>query len=260
MTDKQLETIADYYVTTPKHLVPPWVYGLWSVAYNRQLNHDSGLEWDYGLLRDQELLVQHRYAGHSDHVELPFQTMSKLWEILRERRDILQLSANPVPRAMYIPALDSRWVLCPAGPLCDVPGCRAAHGLCELRAPNEAAQLQPDAWTEGVDRWFGQAMRPSQLHLIRGYLGITLVGEVPAWVDGLMLQIGGEEVSHDSLLQWDFGLSLDQEILCANRGGGVPPFETMYELWNMLGQRRKRFEAEEEDETMAVQQLHWAER
>ena len=86
------------------------------------------------------------------------------------------------------------------------------------------------------------------------------LGRFQRGVNGLMLQLGGEDMSRESLLQWDYGLSLDQEIPCLNRGRGPLPFDTMYDVWDMLGHRRKVFEAEEEDESMAVQQVHWAER
>ena len=43
-------------------------------------------------------------------------------------------------------------------------------------------------------------------------------------------------------LEWDYGLSMDLELLSNNRGGGVP-LELMPGLWDTMGQRREKMQA-----------------
>ena len=37
---------------------------------------------------------------------------------------------------------------------------------------------------------------------------------------------------------WDYGLSMDLELLCVRRQGGSVPFKFMPDLWRILEERR----------------------
>ena len=44
-------------------------------------------------------------------------------------------------------------------------------------------------------------------------------------------------LERDRYLQWDYGLSMDLELLCHHRKGRVP-FEFLPHLWTILSRRR----------------------
>ena len=96
-------------------------------------------------------------------------------------------------------------------------------------------------WDLGVDRRFGQAMSPGQLARIGRYYARTPFGEHPQWVFGLYHMISGQGWGAAAFLEWDYGLSMDVELLLRNRSGGVP-FEFMHGLWVTMGQRRERMQ------------------
>ena len=100
----------------------------------------------------------------------------------------------------------------------------------------------------GVDRWFGQPMRPSQLQSILRYHRHCRRGECPPWVYGLLIMIGGKECL-GRRRQWDYGLCMDLTMLCAHRESAAPvntsggrfeaaPFSFMPMFWSVLTSRR----------------------
>ena len=79
-----------------------------------------------------------------------------------------------------------------------------------------------NAWLEWVDRWFGQGMTVEQVDIIHLYSRQTSSRHLPQWVYGLRyLSPGSEQWLQDNYLQWDYGLSMDLELLCHHRAGSV---------------------------------------
>ena len=132
------------------------------------------------------------------------------------------------------PSVRDLWRLrvCKDGICCQHPNCVFAHRLCELRAPNELYSLYNQACVEGVDR-FGQDMKPAQLQLIKEYYYRTPDREVPPWVCGLRYVYSDEILERDRYMQWDYGLTLDLELLCHHREGPLP-FVFLPRLWTIL--------------------------
>ena len=90
------------------------------------------------------------------------------------------------------------------------------------------------AWSDGIDRWFGQTMTSQQLNIIHDYSMNTHKCDMPQWVYGLrFINPGSEPRLCGRYLQWDYGLSLDLQLLRHHRGGAMP-FEFMPHLWTLL--------------------------
>ena len=132
-----------------------------------------------------------------------------------------------------------RTQLCRHGAEHSYPQCRFAHRLCDLRAPNEMARHYDHAWKTGaIDRWFGQAMTIEQQNTIVGYWKVTPDREVPPWVCGLRFAYNDcAPLERDRYQQWDFGLTMDLELLCFHRHGPLP-FVSMPHLWTIMQRRR----------------------
>ena len=96
-------------------------------------------------------------------------------------------------------------------------------------------------WRGGTawNRWYGQPMKPEQTDIIITYYQQTTTYEVPAWAHGLRYVSCGEESEWDRHMQWDYGLAMDQELLCLHRRGRLP-FDLMPNLWETLNDRRCR--------------------
>ena len=105
-----------------------------------------------------------------------------------------------------------RILLCPDGGACRHDNCPYAHRLCELRPPNESDRLYPEIWAAGVDRWYGQALPEEQLLIV---------------------------------MEWDYGLSMDLQLLSSLRGGELP-FDYMPGLWQLLVDRDRELAIEQE--------------
>ena len=116
---------------------------------------------------------------------------------------------------------------------CTFEDCSFAHQLSELRAPHERDQHYDQAWKEGVDGWYGQIMTKDQISIIKRYLRDTPLRDAPAWVNGLRYATDAKHLDEDHYIQWDYGLSMDLEMLCNHRRGRVP-FEFMPHLWTIL--------------------------
>ena len=241
MQQQQVDLILKFYTQTPNHTMPQWAHGLISIL--------GGPEWD----GDQDMICQYRRGGYGlvyPRRELPFHVIPALWPTLHARRNAMQAMANgnnPPPRCWQNIQWeadsqdgDLRHRLCPQGSTCDGiwSHCKYAHGLSELKAPVEDEELRPEVWSEGVDRWFGQAMRPSQLQLISRYHRQCRRGECPSWVYGLLIMIGGQPRMWSLRRQWDYGLCMDLNMLCEHRGTAVVPFSFMPMFWSALRSRR----------------------
>ena len=57
--------------------------------------------------------------------------------------------------------------------------------------------------------------------------------DAPPWVNGLRYATDAKTLDEDHYIQWDYGLSMDLEMLCNHRRGRVP-FEFMPHLWTIL--------------------------
>ena len=107
------------------------------------------------------------------------------------------------------------------------------------------------AWREGVDRWFGQTMTSEQLNIINHYSIQTHMSELPQWVYGLRYTTPGSEYGlYGRYLQWDYGLTMDLELVCHHRGGPLP-VEFMPHLWTILTARRERLGTSMNDTLMS---------
>ena len=116
-----------------------------------------------------------------------------------------------------------RTKLCRHGPHHKHPQCLFAHRLCDLRAPNEMKRHYGEAWEAGIDRWFGQPMKDAQMLTIEAYWKETPDREVPPWVCGLCYAVHDSAPrERDRYQQWDFGLTMDPELLCFHRHGPLP--------------------------------------
>ena len=97
------------------------------------------------------------------------------------------------------------------------------------------------AWRDGVDRWYGQAMKQEHVDLIVKYYNQAPDWELPLWVRGLHYVITGQHVERDRYQEWDYGLNMDLELLCHHRRGRLL-FEFSRDLWQILGARRDRLQ------------------
>ena len=244
MTREQVDRIATYYEDTPHGEVPQWVHGLLWMTRGEQWIGAVCLQWDYGLEMDQHMLRVRRRGS------LPFEVMDGLWAAMHTRRVHLRAFAAPEAAGDYARLDDPqsrdrvRWrtQLCKYGPQCRLEKCWRAHRLCDLRAPDEVDARQDAIWSCGVDRWFGQTMSRYQLDLIGMYYGETAPGDYPQWVFGLLRMVSGGAWEGDVYLEWDYGLSMDAELLGVYRRD-VLPFEYMPGLWASLQTRRQELRA-----------------
>ena len=141
--------------------------------------------------------------------------------------------------------------LCRYGPHCSQTNCTFAHRLCDLRAPNELDRFYESAWLDGVDRWFGQVMTAEQLQIIHEYSIRALICDLHQWLYGLRFIVPESESRlFGWYLQWDYGLSMDIELLCRHRGGWLP-FEFMPHLWTILEVRRVELAPTMDDASMS---------
>ena len=131
--------------------------------------------------------------------------------------------------------------LCVHGRGCDYPDCRFAHGLDELRSPDESRVSFSDQWRLcRVDRFYGQRMSAEQLERIKTYFHGTPTSDLPLWVIGLNLLDTRCECVMGFAYSWDFGLSSDHRELVDRRYDRECPFDTYERLWDRLEARRER--------------------
>jgi len=107
-------------------------------------------------------------------------------------------------------------------------------------------QLYDDAWKDGVDRWYGQIMQPEQMNHFSYYYEKTQFFDVPDWARGLHYVWKGPHVLSDRYHMWDYGLTMDVELLRRSRGGRLP-FEFMPNLWIILGARHGQLRAQTQE-------------
>ena len=134
--------------------------------------------------------------------------------------------------------------LCRHGPEHSVGDCPYAHSLSLLRGPIESRERRPLAWAwHRVDRFYGQFMTDRQLVLFRLYWDHPSSSrDRPTWAICLYLLEEGVQDRWAFDLPWDFGLSLDLQMLLRDRNfdGAAPrpPFRFYTALWGRLHRRR----------------------
>ena len=121
--------------------------------------------------------------------------------------------------------------------------CDFAHSLCELRPPVEIRHRRGHQWdASSVDRFYGQCMSREQIRRFWYYYHNDPIVTRPVWSHGLFLLERGLEDRRGFAYPWDFGLSMDAELLVTfrNDDGGAPrvPFTWYPDLWERLQQRR----------------------
>ena len=105
--------------------------------------------------------------------------------------------------------------------------------------PSEMDTLYPEAWAEGIDRWYGQTMKPEQVQKINWYLGQTQFYAVPPWVFGLRYATTNKRCLSEMCLPWGYGLDSDCELLSRYRLDRQLPFACMPGLLDKLDARKK---------------------
>ena len=133
--------------------------------------------------------------------------------------------------------------LCPHGPRHELLTCRCAHSLGQLRAPIEIRHRYDDLWREHqVDRFYGQQLSREQIERFKRYWDQGPRDDRPQWAVGLRLLLVNEELSQGMAHSWDFGLSLDIDVLRTfrnyDRGAPGLPFSFYEGLWPRLERRR----------------------
>ena len=136
--------------------------------------------------------------------------------------------------------------LCSLGPSHVSSGrepCRFAHSLGELRAPIEIRHRYDHYWQmRQVDRFYGQQLSREQIERFKRYWSHGRRDDRPSWAVGLRLLLVNEELSRGMAHSWDFGLSLDIDVLrtLRNYDRGAPrlPFSFYEGLWPRLERRR----------------------
>ena len=237
--------IENYYKDTPHGEVPQWVHGLLWMTRGYEWPGAVCVQWDYGLEMDQHMLRVRRRGS------LPFDVMDGLCTAMHERRVHLRSFAPPEAAGDYVRREDPqsqdrvRWrtQLCKYGPQCRREKCWRAHRLCDLRGPDEVHAPQDAIWRCGVDRWFGQTMSTYQLGLIGMYYRETAPGDFPQWVFGLLRMVSGSAWEGDVYLEWDYGLTMDAEMLAVYRRDTRLPFKYMAGLWTSMQTRREELRA-----------------
>ena len=81
MSEQQLRRIRWYYRQTPMCDVPVWAQGLCLLETQRELSGGYAYEWDFGLARDMEDLLERRRSRSP-----PFRLYQDLWPRLEARR------------------------------------------------------------------------------------------------------------------------------------------------------------------------------
>ena len=133
-----------------------------------------------------------------------------------------------------------RTQLCVHGPDHDMPGCRFAHRLCDLSAPDERVVSYGNRWRDFcVDRFYGQLMSDGQIRRIRNYYAATPACDRPLWAHALRVLQQCNEGHCGYAYPWDFGLVRDYKDLVARRLWPLCPFEVYPNLWVRLGRRRE---------------------
>ena len=135
--------------------------------------------------------------------------------------------------------------LCRHGPKCDHKDCGFAHNLSDLRAPNESERLYGQAWEKnGVDRWYGQHLTDEQIHIIQSYYELTPERCLTAWSRALRYCISGVHDVTERHHPWDYGLSMDLELLCLYRKTRLP-FRFHDKIWEKLEVRKEKLQEEQ---------------
>ena len=133
-----------------------------------------------------------------------------------------------------------RTQLCAHGPHHLMPGCRFAHSLSQLCAPDERINSYGQRWREhAVDRFYGQEMSRDQIRRICRYYCHEEFCDLPLWSHALRVLDQGIEGHCGYAFPWDFGLSRDYDDLLDRRLRRQCPFQGYPFLWARLGRRRE---------------------
>jgi len=147
----------------------------------------------------------------------------------------------------YRPDADEwRTRLCLRGSDCQDPHCNHAHCLAELRPPNETRVLHPEVWAAGIGRFYGQAMTAELLRVFNDYYFKTHEFECPLWAHALYFSIKKHDLLADAHFPWDYGLTMDVDVLRRGRVGGQRPFEYLPGLWGALQSRERQLAFEQD--------------
>ena len=121
-----------------------------------------------------------------------------------------------------------------------MPGCRFAHRLSDLCAPDEREQSFANRWREfAVDRFYGQAMSTEQVLRVKRYYIAVPYCERPLWAHALCLLQQRNECECGYAFPWDFGLSRDYDDLLDRRTVRRCPFDFYPNIWERLNRRRQ---------------------
>ena len=142
-----------------------------------------------------------------------------------------------------------RSALCDHGPRCRLRRrgiCGFAHGLQELRPPDEQYRLYNGVWRDGADRWYGQHMSSRQLHRIAMYWNASAPWERPAWACGLHWLTNNLAATAYPEHPWEFNLWADWDVVCRGRKERVVLFHWMrsgdgLDLWDAFASRWEAF-------------------
>ena len=82
-------------------------------------------------------------------------------------------------------------------------------------------------------------VKQDQVELIRKYHDFTPWYEVPAWVYALRFAGTPKIYVMEQFFAWDYGLTMDCQLLMRHRLDGRLPFVPNYALWKKLEERRE---------------------
>ena len=114
--------------------------------------------------------------------------------------------------------------------------CGFAHALRELLPPDESRRVYDGVWSDGVHRWYGQAVDWEGVLLFEQYYYSERLCDIPVWAHGLRWYLGSDS-EFDQHLPSDFGLRHDWAVVCMHRKGRRRPFDWAEDLWELVETR-----------------------
>ena len=88
-------------------------------------------------------------------------------------------------------------------------------------------------------------MSEEQVQIVMEYHDRTPEHEAPLWVHGLVFTLTREHYIRDLRFPWDYGLTMDVQLLSIFRGG-EHPFEYLPGLWELLVARDRELAIEQD--------------